>query len=267
MAYSPLQLAPKYLNYLLSASNGKGHGIHSPFVFELVTRVLADKRDYPDYAPVEGLRQALKKNSRTIPTEDFGAGSVTSALQRERSISSIARSALKPTKFGQLFFRMAHYYKPGVVLELGTSLGITTAYLVAGNPRARVITLEGAPGIAAEARKNFGHLGLDRIRIVEGNFDDTLASILAEVPRLDLVYIDGNHRLEPTLRYFRQIRPLLHEDSILVFDDIHWSEEMEAAWAALCKEEGVTCSVDLFYIGMLFFRKSFKVPQHFTVRF
>jgi predicted O-methyltransferase YrrM len=266
MAYSPLQLAPKYIRYLISADNGKGHGIHSPFVFDLVARVLDDKTVYPGYGSIEGLRGALKREARTVPTDDFGAGSST-PQGYERTVSSIAKKALKPPKFGQLFFRMTHHYRPGIVLELGTSLGITTAYLASGNPDAEVITLEGAPGIAAEARRNFGQLGLDRIRIVEGNFDDTLGPVLSELSRLDLVYIDGNHRLEPTLRYFRQMQPLLHADSILIFDDIHWSEGMEEAWDILCREPGVTCSVDLFYIGILFFRKEFKVPQHFTVRF
>jgi predicted O-methyltransferase YrrM len=266
MAYSPLQLAPKYIRYLLSADNGKGHGIHSPFVFDLVAKVFGDKTRYPEYMPMEVLRTALKHEPRVIPTDDFGAGSST-PQGYERTIASIAQKALKPPKFGQLFFRMAHYYRPGIVLELGTSLGITTAYLASGNPEAQVITLEGAPGIAAEARWNFGQLGLDRIRMVEGNFDDTLGPVLDGLPRLDLAYIDGNHRLEPTLRYFRQMLPLLHTDSVLIFDDIHWSEGMEEAWDILRKEPGVTCSVDLFYIGMLFFRKEFVTPQHFRVRF
>lgn len=266
MAYSTLQLAPKYLQYLLSADNGKGHGIHSPFVFDLVTKVLCDKTRYPEYASIEGLRGALKRETRTIPTDDFGAGSST-PQGYERTVASIARKALKPPKFGQLFFRMAHYYRPATILELGTSLGITTTYLASGNPGAQVITLEGAPGIAAEARKNFGRLGLDRVRLVEGNFDDTLTPVLSGLTRLDLAYVDGNHRLEPTLRYFRQMSFLLHADSVLIFDDIHWSEGMEEAWDILRKEPGVTCSVDLFYIGILFFNKAFATPQHFTVRF
>jgi predicted O-methyltransferase YrrM len=267
MAYSPLQLAPKYLRYLLTASSGKGHGIHSPFVFDLITNVFGDKTDYPAYGPIEKLRKELERFSgKTIPTNDFGAGSSRPA-GTERSLPSIARTALKPRKYGQLFFRMAQYYKPASILELGTSLGISTAYLASGHPSARVITLEGAPAIAEVARKNFSRLDLNRIQLFEGNFDHTLGPLLEGLSSLDLGYIDGNHRLEPTLRYYRQMQPKLHSDSILIFDDIHWSAEMEEAWETLQQDPAVTCSVDLFYIGLLFFRKEFKTPQHFTIRF
>lgn len=267
MAYSPLQLAPKYIWYLLTASNGMGHGIHSPFVFDLVTNVLQDKRGRPEYLAVEAVRRRMAADrGATITFEDLGAGA-GGATPQSRSLSSIARTALKPSKFGQLFFRIASHYKPTTILELGTSLGITTAYLASGNPGASVVTLEGAPGIAAIAQRNFSSLGLERIRLVEGNFDDTLEGVLSRLSSVDLAYIDGNHRLEPTLRYYRQMQPRLHSDSILVFDDIHWSPEMEEAWEALKADPAVTCSVDLFYIGILFFRESFFTPQHFAIRF
>jgi precorrin-6B methylase 2 len=266
MAYSALQLAPKYIKYLLQASNGRGHGIHSPFVFDFVTRVLRDRTSYPEYKPIEDLRHRLARDPTTVPTDDMGAGSGKGAAP-QRTLGSIARTALKPGKFGQLFFRMARHYKPAHILELGTSLGITTAYLASGHPPAAVTTCEGAPGIAAAARRNFSTLGLERIGIVEGNFDETLAGVLFPMSSLDLAYIDGNHRLEPTLRYYRQMQPKLNADSILVFDDIHWSSEMEEAWETLKRDPLVTCSVDLFYIGILFFRKEFFTPQHFTIRF
>jgi len=265
MAYSALELAPKYLRYLLTASNGKGHGIHSPFVFDLVTRVLRDRADYAAYEGIEQLRRQLRSDPRSVAVTDFGAGRPVPA--RERTLSSIARTALKPPKFGQLFYRMARHYQPSSVVELGTSLGVTTAYLAFGNPVASITTLEGSPAIAAVARHNFASLGLERIRLVEGNFDDTLAGALQGLASVDLAYIDGNHRLEPTLRYFREMQPKLHAESILIFDDIHWSPEMEQAWEALKADPQVRCSVDLFYIGILFYRKEFFTPQHFTIRF
>ena len=237
-------------------------------MFDLVTRVLQDGTDYADYEGVERLRQALNSDRRAIAVADFGAGSGSPVQARERTLSSIARTALKPPKFGQLFYRMARHYRPESILELGTSLGITTSYLALGNPLASVTTLEGSPGIAAAARRIISRRwGFERTRLVEGNFDDTLAGTLHGLPSLDLAYIDGNHRLEPTLRYFREMQPKLHAESILIFDDIHWSSEMEQAWAVLKADPLVRCSVDLFYIGILFFRPEFFTPQHFTIRF
>jgi predicted O-methyltransferase YrrM len=265
MAYSALELAPKYLRYLLTASNGKGHGVHSPFVFDLITRVLRDGTSYAEYEGIERLRWELRSDPGAVAVVDFGAGSGRPV--RESTLSSIARTALKPTKFGQLFYRMARHYRPSSIVELGTSLGVTTSYLAFGNPLASVTTLEGSSAIAVAARHNFATLGLGRIRLVEGNFDDTLEGVLGDLSSLDLGYIDGNHRLEPTLRYFREMQPKLHADSILIFDDIHWSPEMEQAWAALKADPLVRCSVDLFYIGILFFRTEFFTPQHFTIRF
>lgn len=260
MAYSALALTPKYLRYLISAANGRGHGIHSPFVFEFVTQVLSDRTPFAAYASVEALRASLLADRTVLSVEDFGAG-----VSSSRTVRSIAASALKPRKFGQLFFRMARHYRPSSILELGTSLGITTSYLALGALSASVVTCEGAPAVAAVARRNFSSLGISSVSIVEGNFDLTLPSVL--ISPLDFVYVDGNHRLEPTLRYFRQMQPHLHADSIVIFDDIHWSPEMEEAWATLKADPAVTCSVDLFYIGILFFRREFFTPQHFTIRF
>jgi len=126
--YSPLQIAIKYFNYWITSSNGKGHGMHSPFVFEFITKVLNNKTGYPEYEKGEALRNQLLNDNTVLEVEDFGAGSVIDKKSK-RSISSIAKNAAKPKKFGQLLFRMVKHYQHATILELGTSLGITTSYL------------------------------------------------------------------------------------------------------------------------------------------
>lgn len=263
------QLARRYLSYYFNASNGKGHGMHSPFVFDFITKVLNDKTVYPEYQKVEAMRRRLLRDASTIEVTDMGAGSVTGQTGRvsRRAVSSIAHHAAKPKKFGQLLFRMVKHYQPQQVIELGTSLGITSSYLALGNPAANVNTMEGAPQIAAKARENFTSSGLSNISITEGNFDRTLFPLLNSLPGIDLAFIDGNHRQEPTERYFRQLLPHLHNDSILIFDDIHWSHEMEATWDTIKADPAVRCSIDLFFIGIVFFRKEFMEKQHFSIRF
>src|SRR6478736_2420711 len=263
--YSPLQLAIKYFNYRITASNGKGHGVHSPFVFDFITKILNDKTVYPEYEKVEALRNQLLNDFTLLEVEDFGAGSVIDKKSK-RTISSIAKNAAKPKKFGQLLFRMIKHYKPATILELGTSLGITTSYLSLAKPDARLITLEGSKEISKVAKKNFQNLGLKNIESVEGNFDNTLSSVISQLPSIDFAFIDGNHRKEPTERYFKELISKTDNDSILVFDDIHWSREMEAAWETIKKDAAVTCSIDLFFIGIVFFRKEFKEKQHFVIR-
>lgn len=263
--YNSFQLATKYLSYYLHALNGKGHGIHSPFVFNFVRNVLNDNKDLSEYASIEALRSSLLKDHSVITLNDFGAGSVAGSTS-QRSISSITKRTAKSPKLGQLLFRISRYFKPEHILELGTSMGISTAYLASGNPSSDVVTAEGSDAVADVAARNFESLGLRNISIVKGNFDDTLSKLIESIPQIDLAFVDGNHRLEPTLRYFNQLKPNLTDSSVVIFDDIHWSAEMEEAWSRIKEAPIVTASIDLFFFGLVFFDPSFKVKQHFTIR-
>lgn len=268
--YSKFDLAKKYLQYYFNASNGKGHGVHSPFVFEFITQILNDKKIYPCYRPIETLRDALLEDPCIVEIEDYGAGSRVNATNK-RKISAVAKSALKPRKFSRLLFRMVQYYQPDNILEMGTCFGVTTAYLSCGNAAAKVFTMEGAKQIASVARKDFEQLGLKNIELIEGNFDETLPLFVQRLKEkdqtLDFIFVDGNHRFEPTVRYFQELLSVVHDDSILIFDDIHWSEEMEKAWNQIAGHKSITLSIDLFFIGIVFFKKEMKAKQDFVIRF
>lgn len=264
--YSLPQLALRYLQYRIRALNGRGHGMHSPFVFDFITRVLNDRCLYPAYKDIEAIRHQLKQDRQIIRVEDFGAGSVYRSEQ-QRSIGSIARNAAKPAKYAQLLHRMVKYYQPSNILELGTSLGITSAYLATAAPGARLVTMEGAPEIASKARASFSSLGLKNVEVVEGNFEATLPAFLQTTGVIDFAFIDGNHRKEPTLHYFEQLLAHQGNESIFIFDDIHWSAGMEDAWKVIREHSSVQCSIDLFFIGIVVFRKEFREKQQFEIRF
>ncbi len=264
--YTAFQLSTKYLHYYFTASNGKGHGIHSPLVYNFIKNVLTDKKKYPAAEEIEAQRQILTKNETIIEVEDFGAGS-GSIKSNRRAVKAIAKSSLKPKKYAQLLFRMVKYYQPEVLLELGTSLGITTAYLASGNRAAKVFTCEGSKNIADIAKNNFKHLGLQNVTLLQGAFQETLPPLLAAVKKIDFAFIDGNHRKIPTLQYFEQLLAVAENNSILVFDDIHWSEEMEAAWAIILQHPAVTISIDLFFIGIIYLNQDVKVKQHFKIAY
>jgi predicted O-methyltransferase YrrM len=259
-------LVYKYFRFYLTASGRKGHGIHSPFVFHFITKVLNNKNRFPEYSVIEGLRKNLIEDKSAITIEDYGAGSAISD-KKVRTVSSIAKNAAKSKKFGQLLFRIVRIFQPVTIVELGTSLGITTAYMAKAKPDAEIFTLEGAPQIAQIARNNFERLKLQHINLIEGNFDQTLVKVLNEVQSVDFVFIDGNHRKEPTLRYFELLLTKKNNDTIFVFDDVHWSEEMEAAWDIIKQNAEVKCTIDLFFIGIVFFRKEMMEKQHFAIRF
>jgi predicted O-methyltransferase YrrM len=264
--YSSFQLVFKYINYYLAASNGKGHGIHSPFVFDFVTKVLNDGKQYDGYEKVEDIRSRSIRDKTVLKIEDHGAGSSSSQLD-QRSVSSIARHAVKSKKYGQLLYRIVKYYRPKSVVELGTSLGITTCYLSLANPDSDVLTFEGATEIGNIAKQNFGRLQLENIRPIDGNFDYTLYPAIYNLPSVDLAFVDGNHRSKPTLNYFDCLLPKMNDHSIFIFDDIHWSLEMEQAWEQIKMNPAVRCTIDLFFIGIVFFRQEFKETQHFKIRF
>lgn len=264
--HSNVQLAIKFIKYYLTASNGKGHGIHSPFVYDFIRKVL-NKTNAPENAfEIESRRKLLKSNTSVIEVLDRGAGSRTSVLKK-RAISSIAKSALKQKKIGQLLYRMGVYFNPDNILEMGTCFGITSSYLAMSLPKQTLVTMEGAPAIAKEAQTTFDSLDLKNIHIVEGDFATSLPAYLNSIPHIGMVYIDGNHRYAPTIEYFKLLLSKVNEHSVLIFDDIYWSSEMEKAWAEIKKEKDVTLTIDLFYIGIVFFRKENKEKQHFTIRY
>ncbi len=264
--YNKFQLAKKYIHYYLTASNGKGHGVHSPFVFDFIKNVLRDKKEYDCYNKIETIRKELLSNNQTIEVQDFGAGSAMIKTNK-RIVKDIAASSSKPKKYAQLLFRMVQYYKPQIIPELGTSFGISTSYLASGNAAATIYTCEGAAAIAAIAKNNFETLSLKNIHLTEGDFAKTLPGLLTQLKQIDFAFVDGNHRKKPTIEYFNQLLQYSTSSTIFVFDDIHWSKEMEEAWAVINRHPAVTLSIDLFFIGIVFFNKDFKVPQQFSIRF
>lgn len=264
--YSAFQLAKKYFRYYLTAQNGNGHGVHSPFVFDFIIHVLNDKKKYEPYQKIERLRQQLLSNSSSIEVEDFGAGSAVIPFKIRR-IKDIAASSLKKKKYAQLLFRIVKYYHPNNIVELGTSFGTSTSYLTSANPHSHVTTFEGAKNIAAIALNNFKELGLDNIQLKQGSFDKTLNPFIETSQNVDFLFIDGNHRKQSTLEYFRLFLTKSDADSIFIFDDIHWSREMEEAWELIQQHNSVTLTIDLFFVGLVFFKPDFKVKQHFTIRF
>lgn len=264
--YSTPTLVYKYFQYYLNASNRKGHGVHSPFVFNFIQAVLNNNTVHPIFKQIEETRNHFLKNTQQIEIWDQGAGS-RSSNSAIRAIQYIARTSLKSKKFGQLLYRMIDYYQPHTILELGTSLGITTSYLALAAREKKVVTMEGAPAVASIAIQGFQQNGFSNIQTMEGNFDQILPNYLKTIESIGFAYIDGNHQYEPTIQYFNALIEKSIETSILIFDDIHWSKEMEAAWAYIKLHEKVTLTIDLFSIGIVFLRKEQKEKTHCTILF
>lgn len=264
--YTSFQLAKKYIRYYFTACNGKGHGMHSPFVFDFILSVLNNRQGYQPPTEIEAVRKRLLKDFRELQIEDMGAGS-RKGTTKKRSVKQIAATAVKPPKWSLFLFRLVAHYQPQTIIELGTSLGISTSYMAAAHPGATIYTIEGSEAIQQVAAQNFKTLSLANIQSLTGNFDAVLPSVLASIQNVDLAYIDGNHRFAPTMDYFHQLLQKKGDSSIFIFDDIHWSAEMERAWEDIKKHPSVTVSIDLFFMGLIFFRPEVKVSQHYSIRF
>lgn len=243
----------------------KLHGVHSPFVFDLYHNVLQHTGHFQAYYHVEALRDELLQDKRELQVTDFGAGSKISQ-HKTRKVKDIARTSAKPAKYGQLLFRLVNHFQPHILFELGTSLGLTTSYLAEARKKGRIYTFEGCPNIASIARKNFQQLGLQNIKVIEGNLDETLQQQLQQVEQLDFAFLDGNHRYEPTMRYFERCLAKSHEQTVLVLDDIYWSGEMKAAWQEIKRHPQVRQTVDLYFVGLVFFRTQ-QPKENFTLNF
>ncbi|UZH54849.1 class I SAM-dependent methyltransferase [Salinimicrobium tongyeongense] len=312
-----------YIKFLLRSTNQ--HGVHSPFVYGLVTRCFYDRKKYAAYALLKKHRNSLQKNTRTIHITDFGAGSrvfKTSA----REVSKMAKNTGISPKRARLLNRLVRYLKADTALELGTSLGLGTAAMAAGN-KVKIITIEGCAETAAIAKEKFEEFGLNNIQLKIGRFEENPVvrgqwteerpkhqapnpnashtkypqtvgadpqSVIHQptteirqlstqqqpqttnhkqqtsnselrTPNYDLIYIDGNHQKEATLSYFKKLLPTVHNDSVMIFDDIHWSKGMEEAWEEIKAHPKVKVSIDTFQWGLVFFRRE-QEKEHFVIR-
>ncbi len=256
-------VALQYLRYKLVSSTA--HDLHSPFVFDFYNNVIRDETPFYSYRAIESVRAKMLLSNAKINVLDLGTGGIKKR-NRELPVSFIAKQYVKQAKDGQLLFRLVNRFRPANILEIGTSLGITTMYLASPDSNANVITLEGCPETASAAGKNFITAGVKNIQQITGEFSITLPDALKKMPHSDFVFFDGNHRKDATLNYFHQCLLKHDEQSVFVFDDIHWSRDMREAWKTIQQHEAVMLTIDLFNIGIVFFRKGL-LKQHFMLKY
>ena len=257
-----------YLRHVLTAWNTTGEGIHSPYLFAIVRFILRDENAYYCFADIERRRELLLACDDMLDVVDYGSGGSKEGLHVQRSVAEIAKNHLERAKVGQALFRLIrfmgeHEKRPLEILELGTSLGVTTSYLAAVDSRNKVVTLEGSEAVLRVAQGVWRALRLENIEWHQGNIDDTLFICARE--HLDLAYVDANHTYEATLRYVNYLLPRMTEKGVIAVDDIHHSPQMEQAWEALKADARVTTSMDLYHVGLLFV-DSHYLKRHYKIR-
>jgi len=254
--YNLIRKVIAYSRFLLKSKDR--HGVHSPFVYDFVENVLNPV--YHDKG-IEVERNKLLKDNSTVTIKDFGIGE-----DRKTSITEIAATSLKKQKEAELLAKIVSFYSIERIIELGTSFGISTSYMARANPSAQIDTIEGSAEILEKAKKVWKSLNIDWIQAHNNDFDKLLKNLLKNNKSKTLAFIDGNHRQKATIDYFQLLQNSLPENSIIIFDDIYWSEGMEEAWNDIVKNEDVKLSIDLFEMGVVFLSPRLK-KEHFTIRY
>lgn len=257
-----LHQGTQWLRYAWKA--GTKHDVHSPFVYKLYTEVISSKSNPAISEKIEKIRLELRSDLTSIQVRDYG--SAARGSHYSRTISSIAKSSSKSPKIAHMLWRLANTSNARCILDLGTSLGLTTAYLASASEGANVHTFEGCPETLKVAQSNFQKLNIRNVTPHIGDLSETLPSVLAGIDQIDVAFFDANHQYQPTLDYFNLCLEKKHNESLFIFDDIHWSEGMTRAWQEICQHPSVTVSIDLYQVGLVFFRKE-QVKQHFCLRF
>ncbi|MEZ4795920.1 MAG: class I SAM-dependent methyltransferase [Flavobacteriaceae bacterium] len=250
----------QYLKFIKTSTNQ--HGVHSPFVYDLVTKCFYDKTKHADYNKISAYKKQLKHSKQKLQITDLGAGS-QKFKSEVRLVSDIAKHVSISTKNAKSLYRLTTYLKPKTILELGTSLGVATQALSLANLGAKITTIEGCPEISEYAKVQFNEQSLDNISIITGDFSEVIPTLTQST--FDLIFFDGNHTKEATLTYFNMLLPTANNNSVFIFDDIHWSKGMTEAWDIIKNHPSVTVSIDTFFWGIVFFRKE-QAKEHFVIR-
>jgi len=253
------------LKYFIFARHHKGHGIHSPFVFDFINTVLREEIPPHVLKIVREVRKLMAAGNEIIEVNDLGAGpeNMTSSC---RSLSDIARRSSVNKRYGRILYNIALLYNGKDIIEMGTSVGISTLYMALGAPESEIISIEGCHKLAETAKNNFSRFNINNITVVTGSFDEHLPVMGSQNIRPSVVFVDGNHRKEPVLKYFALLKELITPGSVIIFDDINYSHEMNEAWDEIKRDSQVSVSIDIFQMGFVFFRGG-MVKQDFVIRY
>ena len=259
-------LFKSYLKFIWNSTNA--HGVHSPFVFNLVQKCFYDKTNYSEYNILYKYWFSLVEDNRTILVTDFGSGSRV-FKSNKRKVSQIAEIAGISRKRAKLLFRITQYFMPNTILEIGTSLGLATSALALANKNASITSLEGCQETLSVAKEMFQfrsfNLKSERVTFINTEFSKQLTTYNLKPKTYNLIYFDGNHSKQATLEYFELLLPTIDNETVWILDDIHWSSEMEEAWKIIKKHPKVKVTVDTFQWGIVFFRSE-QVKEDFIVR-
>ncbi len=253
-----------YIRYRFEAKTL--HGLHSPFVFKLIETVVEDKNcTFEAFEKLNKVRQQLLKDETLLTIEDLGAGSQV-LKSNQRRVKAIAKHGITKKNYSEFYFKLINYFNHQTIIELGTSLGLNTLYLAKSSNKPSVYSIEGSKALHQFANQLVQKNKMENVTLLHGNFDEQFPALLTQLQKLDFLLIDGNHTYEATMRYFHQVLPFINENTVIIFDDIYWSEGMLKAWEEIKQHIKISVSLDFYYCGIIFFKTGFAEPLHFKIK-
>lgn len=236
----------------------KGYGVHSPFVFNLITKVIEEKSPYYIFDEIENIRQNLLKDKNVVSYTN------KKGRRTSKTISSITAKETQSPKYGALLFRLMNFFQCKHVVEIGASTGIMGLYLASAYSDCKCIALENREALVAIAQKTSNHFQAKRIFVKSGDFIQMISGISGELPKIDLIFINTASDPDLTKSVLMKCLPLINEDTILVVDGINKNKKMKVLWKCIRELTQARLTIDLYALGLVFFNHKLYKKHYIT---
>jgi len=250
------QKVKSFIIFLLKSKNK--HGVHSPFVFKLITTCFQNKIPNKYLNIFLKYRKELSINTSTIIANELTSGSKNFSPKKKK----ISRIVKISNKRGELLMNLMKYFNPNNILEVGSSIGLSTAALSISAPNSKITTLETCKDTGNIAMEMFKKYNLKNIKLVIGEVESTLPKELKDNV-FDFICFNGNKGT--IIEYFESCLSCINNNSVLLFNNIHVNKKNEKAWGEIKNHPKVTVTIDTYLWGVVFFRKE-QQKEHFTIR-
>ena len=232
----------------------KGFGVHSPFVYDLITNVIEETCEFYAYRDISLVRLQLLQNEQFI---QYGKKQLT------------VKKALKrygiSTKEGKFLFRLANHYKPHTMLSVGSSMGLAPLYLARYDSTVQCITLECVQDIAEIATQVLSKEKNPALSIKTGTYRALLPESIVQLQQIDCVYVDKNVGVNDWDTIFEQCEPFIHNATFFVLAGIRSSTEKQSYWTQFRQHPSITVAIDLYDLGLLFFQSKLHKQVYKTI--
>ncbi len=259
-----LRTLPLYFNYFLNVTDQ--HSLQAPFIFNLYTNLIQGIKNNNGIEEIEVIRKSFLKDHTKIRGIDLGAGSRVTKSGYDKTVAMIAKHGISSKKDCIFLSELVKRIQPKTSIELGTSLGIATAYLANSIKHGSIFTFEGNEALVQKSKYVFHLVNCENVHLIKGDIDDMLPGQLTQLDKVDFAIIDANHTYRALLRYFDLLKVKMGDSGVMVIDDIRWSVEMYSGWKKLILDEAVTTSIEFLNKGVLMFKKRIQ-KQHYILSY